>query len=244
MMSVKELEFDKDMKMSLGGHLIELRGRVFKSLIALMVGVALSLFFTQQSLALLVEPAGGLTSLQAIEVTESVGVYFRIALLGGFILAFPAILLQMIAFVSPGLKRAERRTLYFALPLAIFLFISGVAFTYFVMLPAAIPFLLEFMGIQTIPTVSNYVTFVLNMMFWIGLCFEMPLVTSVLAKMGILTGKMLLKQWRIAIVIIAVIAAVVSPTVDPVNMGLLMLPLFALYVLSTVLAFVITKNRK
>jgi len=242
MMSVNEMKMGNDITLSLGGHLTELRSRIFKALIALVLGVLLSLFITQQSLALLVDPVGGLTSLQAIEVTESVGVYFRIALLGGFIVAFPFILLQLIAFVSPGLKKSERKTLYFALPLAIFLFISGVLFTYLVMLPAAIPFLLNFMGIQTIPTISNYVTFVINMMFWIGLCFEMPLVFSVLAKIGIVTGSMLLKQWRIAIVIISVIAAVVSPTVDPVNMGLLMLPLFALYVLSTVLAFVIAKK--
>jgi sec-independent protein translocase protein TatC len=121
--------------------------------------------------------------------------------------------------------------------MATILFVGGVAFTYFVMLPAAIPFLINFMGVQTVPTLNNYIKFVTNMMFWIGISFEMPLLVFVLAKLGIVSGSMLLKQWRIAIVVIAVLAAVVSPTVDPVNMGLLMLPLFALYLLSVFLAF-------
>ncbi len=83
---------------------------------------------------------------------------------------------------------------------------------------------------------SNYVDFVTNLMFWIGLSFEAPLVMFILAKFHIVNARMLARQWRVAIVIIAVIAAMVTPTVDPVNMGLLMLPLFILYLLSVLLA--------
>ncbi len=168
----------------------------------------------------------------------------RVALLSGFILAFPVILFEILAFILPGLKKSEKKWLLLALPFATILFVGGVTFTYFVMLPAAVPFLVNFLGVQTIPSLNNYIKFVTNMMFWIGISFEMPLLIFILAKFGVVSGKMLLKQWRIAVVVIAVIAAVVSPTVDPVNMGLLMLPLFALYILSVLLAFTAKKNTK
>ena len=235
---------DEELKMSLTGHLDELRKRLLKALIYLVIGVLLSFVFAGYALNLLAEPVGGLDNLQAIEVTESIGVYMRVALLSGFILAFPFILLELLGFVLPGLNKKERGWVLLALPMATILFVGGVAFTYFVMLPAAIPFLINFMGVQTIPTLNNYIKFVTNMMFWIGISFEMPLLVFVLAKLGIVSGSMLLKQWRIAIVVIAVLAAVVSPTVDPVNMGLLMLPLFALYLLSVILAFFARREPK
>jgi sec-independent protein translocase protein TatC len=179
---------------------------------------------------------GGLENLVAIEVTESVGVYMRIALLSGFIIALPIIVYQILAFVVPGLYDSEKRWLFSAIPIATLLFIAGAAFSYYVMLPAALPFLLGFLDVQAMVSVNRYIQFVTNMMFWIGIAFETPLVVFVLAKLNIVTPGMLLKQWRFAVIIIALIAAMITPTVDPVNMGLLMVPLFAIYILSVLFA--------
>ncbi len=104
------------------------------------------------------------------------------------------------------------------------------------MLPAAVPFLVEFMGVETVPRLSNYMAFILNIIFWIGICFEIPLVMFILAKLKLITARQMLKHWRIAIIASAVLAAVISPTIDPVNMVLLMAPLIGLYLLSIVLA--------
>jgi sec-independent protein translocase protein TatC len=108
------------------------------------------------------------------------------------------------------------------------------------MVPSAITFLANFRKDIFLNewTAREYIGFVVSIAFWIGLAFQAPLVSFVLAKVGLVTPRLLASQWRIAIVIIAVIAAIITPTVDPFNMALLMVPLFALYGLSIVLAAV------
>ncbi len=228
---------NNDFQMDLFEHLGELRNRLFKALIGLVITTVASFALADRFLKLLAIPIGGLQKLQAIEVTESIGVFMRVALLSGVILAMPVIVYQLLSFILPGLHPNEKKWVYIAVPFASLLFLGGVLFSYFVMLPAAVPFLTSFLGISANIRISNYINFVTNLMFWIGVSFETPLLVFVLAKMHIVNGKMLAKQWRIAIVVIAVIAAVVTPTVDPVNMGLLMVPLFVLYLLSVLLAF-------
>jgi Sec-independent protein secretion pathway component TatC len=117
------------------------------------------------------------------------------------------------------------------------MFLAGVFFTYKVMLPTAIPFLISFLGVTTTPRISNYIQFVTTLMFWVGVSFETPLVIFLLAKLRLITAGALIRQWRIAIVVIAVLAAVITPTGDPINMALLMAPLLALYLISILLAF-------
>jgi sec-independent protein translocase protein TatC len=223
----------------LAPHFNELRSRLLKSLIALIVCVLASFLFTEQIINILVEPIGGLQNLQSIEVTETISVFMKVALLAGFIMALPVIAYQIVAFIVPGLEPREKRWLFLSIPFIVILFLGGVAFTYFVMLKAAIPFLVEFMGVKTIPRLSNYMSFVTNLMFWIGVCFEAPLVVMILAKLKIVNARMLIKGWRVAIVLSAGLAAIITPTTDPVNMGLLMAPLMALYLLSILLAFLV-----
>jgi sec-independent protein translocase protein TatC len=225
----------EDSPASIWVHLDELRRRLLIAVGAMVVTTAISFTLAEKYLYILAQPIGGLANLQAIEVTETIGVYMRISLLGGFILAFPILLYEIIAFTLPGLKTNEKKWLFLAIPFATLLFLGGVIFAYFVMLPSAIPFLTGLLGIKTIPRVSNYINFVTSLVFWIGIGFEMPLVVFALVKLKIITVAMLAKQWRIALVVIAVLSAVITPTVDPVNMGLLMLPLFGLYLLSMLL---------
>jgi sec-independent protein translocase protein TatC len=230
---------EDDQEMSVWDHVSELRNRLLKCMAALLVTTAVSLFFlADKFLELLAVPVGGLQKLVAIEVTESVGVYMRVGLLAGFIIALPVLVYQILAFVVPGLYDNEKRWVFIAIPLATVLFVGGASFAYFIMLPAALPFLLTFLPVNSLPRVSTYVDFVTSLMFWIGLSFEAPLVVFMLAKFNVVRAGFLLKQWRFAVVIIAVLAAVITPTVDPVNMSLLMAPLFAIYLLSILFAWI------
>ena len=228
--------------MNIWGHLSELRRRLMIALMALIATTLASFILAQKYLAALTIPIGGLEQVQSIEITENVGVFMRVSLLSGVILAMPVIVYELLAFIIPGLTGKERRGLLLAVPFASILFITGVAFAYFVMLPAAIPFLITFLGVKTVPRLSNYVEFSTNLMFWIGVSFETPLLVFVLAKVKIVNARALLKGWRIAIVAVAVLSAMITPTVDPVNMGLLMVPLFFLYLLSVFLAFIANRG--
>jgi sec-independent protein translocase protein TatC len=149
----------------------------------------------------------------------------------------------MFLFAAPGLKRRERRLILTVIPVATALFIVGLWFAYKIMLPVALPFLLHFMNIQTVPRPSNYIRFVTGLMFWIGVAFQFPLVIYTLASLGLVRARTLLDGWRISIVLIAILAAVITPTVDPVNMGLVMAPMIALYFLSILLAKIAERGR-
>ncbi len=219
--------------MSLWEHVNELRKRLFIALIALIVACVATFNLAPTFINILASPVGGMEKLVSIEVTENLGVFMRVSLLSGFILSLPILLYELLAFIMPGLTSSEKRWVYIFIPFATLMFVAGVAFTYFVMLPTAIPFLVgNILPVQTTPRLSNYIGFVTNLMFWIGVSFEMPIVVFLLAKLHFVSAGMLAKGWRFAIVIIAVAAAVITPTTDPVNMFLLMLPLFAIYVLS------------
>lgn len=236
-MSTHSLKEQGSKELTFLEHFEELRIRLLKSVIALTITTVISFAFAKYLLSFIAIPIGGLVKLQSIEVTENISVYMRVSLLSGVILAMPVIVYQMLRFVLPGLTSKEKRWVGFAVPSATILFAGGVLFAYYIMLPPAIQFLTTFLGVQTAPRLSNYMNFVLNIMFWIGVSFEAPLMIFILAKLHLVTGKGLLKQWRIAIVVIAIIAAVITPTVDPVNMGLLMLPLIVLFFLSVFLAY-------
>ena len=232
-----------DEKQSLLDHIEELRKTFFKILIGLVVGVVVAAFFVKPILDFLATPIGGLEKLHAIEVTESVGVYMRIALLAGFLLALPWIFYQLFRFVGKGLTEKERKTILIAVPFATLMFLGGVTFAYFVMLPASLDFLIGILGINTMIRVKSYFSFITNLLFWIGISFEMPLIVYVLARFGLLKAKVMLKGWRVAIVVIAILAAVITPTSDPVNMAIFMIPLFVLYLLSIGLAAIAEKQR-
>ena len=232
------------LEMTIWQHLDELRKRLLFALITLIIGVAISMAFADTLLDLVASPIGGLENLLSIQVTENFSVYFRITMLSGFIISLPFTLIQVFLFISPGLTKQERRWVILAVPLATLLFCSGAIFAYLVMLPAAIPFLVQFPGPNVLPKWKDYVNFVTSLIFWIGLSFETPLIMFVLAKLGIIDAKGLAKQWRIAIILIAVIAAVATPTPDPINMALLMAPLLILYLLGILLAALARKNKE
>lgn len=224
-------------------HIEALRGHLFRALLALILTVGISTIFAQRILNWLSQPVGGTEALQAIEVTESIGAFMRVSLLTGFTIAFPYIGIEMFAFINPGLRRRERLMLLIAIPIASLLFIAGLVFAYKFMLPIALPFLLDFMDITTVPRPSNYISFVTGVMFWAGISFQFPLVIYTLAALGIIQAQTLINGWRFAVLGIAVFAAVITPTIDPVNMALVMAPMIALYFISIGLAALAQRRR-
>ena len=222
---------------SLLDHLNELRVRLTWAAGALVVGTIISFVFAEQILLFLLKPYGG-NQLQTLRPTEGIETFFKVALVSGFILAMPVILYQFWLFISPGLTKKERQYVYFFIPATLGMFLLGILFAWFVLVPAAVAFLATFMPdiFMTEWTSSEYIGFILAMLFWLGLSFQMPVIMYVLARVGLVNGTMLKDQWRIAIVAVAVLAAAITPSIDPVTMLLTMAPLLVLYVLSIGLA--------
>ncbi len=226
-------------------HLNDLRKHLLRSVIFLGITITISFVFSSRILEFLSRPLeGGADSLIAIEVTEPIGTFMRISLLAGFALALPYIAFELFRFIAPGISIRSRIWGLSGIPVVVIFFLGGMAFAYFVMLPAALPFLLNILEIDTQLRPSSYISFVTSVMFWVGIAFEFPLVIFFLAAMGIVNAKMLADQWRLAIVIIAIVSALITPTIDPVNMALVMGPMIALYFLSILLASLAQRGRK
>jgi sec-independent protein translocase protein TatC len=224
-------------EMTIIEHLEELRRRLIWSVLAIVICTAISLVFTRRFLELLISPMGGSKPV-LLHPTEGIIIYFKVALIGGLILAMPVIVYQIVRFVVPGLTDVEQRYLFILIPLATLFFAAGVAFASIVMLPFAIRYLQGFLSDVATATYSlnNYVSFVTTLIFWVGVTFEMPLVLAFLARLGIVSPQMLSRFRKYAIVINSIIAAVVTPTVDPFNMLLVMAPLVILYEIGVIMA--------
>jgi sec-independent protein translocase protein TatC len=218
-------------------HLKELRNRLFRAVIALLVTVSISFLFAKRVLLFLIAPMGDNLP-QALKPTESLANYMKVALICGVTLAMPFIVYQVFRFLAPGLTKKEKRYLLVLVPGATLCFVAGVAFANFVLLPSAIAFLQGFMAdiIEQNWAIGEYLSFVTSLMFWIGVAFEEPLFVYFLAKVGVLSAKTLAKNRKYAILIIAVVSAAITPTIDPFNMALVMGPLIVLYELGILLA--------
>lgn len=235
---------EEQVRASLWDHVEALRMHLLRMVIALAVGVGISFYFTVPLMEYLAGPVEGLKNLQAIEVTEEIGVFMRVALTSGIAIMLPYIAFEIWLFVAPGLRPRERKMGLVGIPFATILFLGGMAFTFFILLPAALPFLGNFTTISQFWTAREYFKFVTGLMLWIGLFFEFPLVVYILTSIGFVKPAVLVQQWRLAVIIIAIIAAAVTPTVDPVNMGLVMLPMTLLYFISIGLSYIAYAGRR
>lgn len=227
------------LRMSILDHLDELRRRLVRAGIAFILAAAVGFLIAGPVLEFLKQPYGT-NQFITLGPTDSVVAYFRVALMVGGILAIPVITYQVLMFIVPGLTERERRYVLYSIPFVTLLFITGVVFTWAFLIPPAIGFFNNFMPELFVAqwTADRYLGFVTALIFWMGVAFETPLIAFVLSILGILTYRTLIKQWRIAIVGTAVAAAAITPTVDPVNMMLVMGPLLGLYVLSIFLTAV------
>lgn len=225
-------------------HLAALRAHILRPVAAMLLVAGFAFTYSAQLLDWLAQPIGGITQLQAVDVTEPIGVVMRVTLLVAFTISLPYLSFELLLFAAPGLSRRARLTGLVAIPLVLLFFVGGMLFTYYYILPQAIPFLLNFMGIPTLVRPSSYIAFSTGLMFWIGIAFEFPLLAYVLAAMGLLPAHVLRQNWRIAVVALTVLAAAITPTVDPINMLLVLLPLLVLYFLSVLTASLAQRQRE
>ena len=166
--SMKE---DPSNQMPLTQHLEDLRKVLLRALLGLFAGVIAGTFFVKPVLDFFARPIGGVEKLQVIEVTESISVYMRVALLIGLIVALPWIFFQLFSFIGKGLKKSEKRGLLIAIPFATILFLVGGGFAFFVMLPSSMNFFTSLLEVNTSLRLSSYFGFVINLVFWIGISF-------------------------------------------------------------------------
>ena len=241
----------RDHELTLAQHLSELRRRVLFSLAALLISSAVSFVFFRQLIELLVRPArdlNGVSEGQLIftEVTEMLTISVKVSLVAGFVLAFPVILYQVIMFATPGLTDKERRYLIAFLPGALLTFAAGVAFAYFVLTPPALHFLITFGDDVATPLirVSNIVNLMLRLLFWMGVAFETPLVMYLLAQLGTATARTFSRFRRYWVVIAFILAAIITPTFDPLNQALVAVPLLVLYEVGILLAWLSGRGRR
>ena len=235
-------------EMTLVEHLLELRNRVIVCAIALVAGTAFSFIFWLTIVGWLLAPARESHpdfNLVVFSPTETFGVLFKIGLYGGLIIASPVWLYEIISFVVPGLTKAERKILLPGALGAVTFLAVGMAFAYFIILPASLNFLLDFGGDQFDPVIGakQYMDFAIRIIFWVGVSFEMPMVIAIAARLGMVRARQLIGFWRYAIVIVFVIAAVVTPTPDPLTQSLVAGPLALLYIVGVLFAWLLQKPR-
>lgn len=238
-------------------HLLELRKRLIYSIVAFVLLTAACYPFAETIFQFLLQPLGELLQEKKLErkliytgLSEAFITYLKISLFSGFFLAFPFIASQVWFFIAPGLYKDERKILRVILVATPVLFVAGVIFAYKFIFPAAYGFFLSFetpgngtaLPIQLEPRVAEYLSFVMKLLLAFGVSFELPVFISVCASVGLITSHTLIKYWRIAVVIIFAIAAIVTPP-DILSMIGLAVPLVALYGLSILMVKLIEHRR-
>jgi sec-independent protein translocase protein TatC len=225
-------------------HIGALRNHLLRAFVVLLLCAVAAFVFLPQMLDFITQPIGGMQELNAVEVTEPIGVAMRVVLLAAFAVALPYIVFEIFLFVAPALSRRARIIGLLALPFVVVFFFGGMAFAFYLILPAGLPVLLNFLDVPTQIRPSSYIRFITGLMFWFGAIFEFPLLAYLLTIMRILSPETLIKNWRMAIVVIAVLSAIITPTIDPINMMLVMIPLILLYGLSILLSFLAGGGKK
>lgn len=218
-------------------HLEDLRWMLIKMFAALGIAMTLSFFYARELLAVIIWPLRRVTEkpeefLYTLEVTGGFTLAMKLALYAGIVLSCPFLLYFLAQFILPALTPKEKSLMTPVFAAGVGLFASGVALGYFVVIPAGLRFFLDYnkyLGVSSRWTVDNYVAFVSHMCLAFGICFELPLVVLALAKLGIVTAGFLRQKRPYVIVIIFIIAAVITPTTDPLNQSLLAIPMCVLY---------------
>lgn len=254
-----------DKRLTLLGHLAELRTRLIRSVIVLSITTILAFVFVKPVFDLLTyrstltgpvfdvlvrnfhlyPPPDIGNSLVYIDMTEMVGTYMKVCVAAGIILAVPYLLYEFVMFVSPALSSREKRYVYIIFPWVTFMFVLGVLFSYFILLPPAIRFLFSFGTDIAIPQVKigSYISTVTRLILAVGLIFELPVVTSLLARLGVVKPKWLAGKRKWAVIIAFVVGGIITPTVDPIDQLLVALPIIVLYELSIWLSYLAYRKK-
>lgn len=207
-------------RMTVVEHLGELRTRILRSLCVFVVAFMVAFAYGKQILLWLKVPAGNIP-LQALSIEEPLMVFCKVSLYGALVLSLPWLLFEASAFVAPGLRRSERKIL---MPIVLggpILFIGGTLFAYYLVLPPMLAFFSSF-GTDVAPVQQRldfYISLVTTMLFYMGLCFQLPVVLFALSLAGIVNSRMLVKLWRHALLAFSVAAAIITP--DPTIFSML-----------------------
>jgi sec-independent protein translocase protein TatC len=234
-----------EQKLTVLGHIYELRKRLIRSVIAVGIGIVISFIFWRWIFHILMLPAQNI-NLIFIELTEMISVVMKVCLGAGLILAMPYLTVQALLFIRPALTDKEKRCVYIILPWVAVMFLGGVAFGYFVLIPPAIQFLSTFGSDIATPQIiiGNYISIVTRLLLTIGLVFELPVLTTLLARLGIIKPEWLSSKRKLAIIGAFILAAIITPTFDPVNQTLVAVPLIVLYEMSIWLAKLVYHRKK
>lgn len=221
-------EVDDDGTMSLVAHLTELRSRLIKCLIAVGLGSCVGYYFIDDIMHYLTLPAGKLYYMQP---SEAFFTYLKVAVVAGFLMALPIVFYQVWRFFLPALTRRERMVLGIVVPVSVVLFFAGLSFSFFLVLPAGIRFFMGFGNseLEALFSVNKYFDFVITFVLPFGFVFELPLIITILGKMGILTSAILKKYQRIVIFLSFVAGAIITPTPDVFTQSMIALPMIILY---------------
>jgi len=238
-----------DKRLSALGHFSELRGRLIRSIIVVVITATISFIFAKQIFAILILPitpllVDGDANLIYIGMTEMVGTYMKVSLAGGIILAMPFLVYQLIMFISPALTRKEKRHVFLILPWIALMFLGGVVFGYFILVPPATQFLLTWGSDIAAPQIKidSYISVVTRLLLAIGIAFEMPVVTTFLSRIGVVTPKWMASKRKVAIIFAFILAAIITPTFDPINQSLVAIPIIVLYEMGIWLAKLVQRK--
>jgi sec-independent protein translocase protein TatC len=235
---VSKILADRDKELSLMQHLGELRGRLMVASFAVLIATAAAFFFAKDIILALDAPAHLGKPLQLISPTEGFTTYMRVSLFAGIALAMPVILYEIYAYVDPALRPNERRFLLTLGPFVLALFIGGMAFCYFLLLPNAINFLFTFGSdvFEAAPRASEYISFVTTFILGVGLVFEMPVIIFAVTRIGLVSRSWLAKQRRYVVLFVFIAGAIITPTPDPFNQTLVAVPMYLLFELGLLLS--------
>ena len=233
-------------------HLTELRKRIINSLYAIGVGAFIGVYLSQRFINFIIEPMikalkdAGLE--QKLIYTHPAGYLNMVITLGvymGVVLASPVVLYQLWLFIAPALYKHERKAVTGFLFSTVFLFLAGISFGYFVTLPYVLHFLVSFKG-PVVPMISinEYFDLILMILLGLGLVFELPILIFFLSLFGIVTPKFLWQNMRYAILLIAVAAAIITPTPDAQTMLIFMMPMIALYFVGMGVSAMVVRNKR
>ena len=228
---------ERDKELSLVQHLKEFRDRLMVASIAVVATTAISFVFATDIIRILLVPAG-VDHLIALSPTENFTTYMRVALFSGIALSMPVILYEIYAYIDPALHPNERRFALTAGPFVLLLFIVGMLFCYYGLLPSSLKFLVNFGSpvIENQLRASEYLSFVTTFILGMGVVFEVPVLIFALVRVHVLNRSWLAKQRRYVVVIVLIIGAIITPTPDPFNQLLVSVPMYLLFELGLFLA--------
>jgi sec-independent protein translocase protein TatC len=235
-------QFPDEVEMTLVGHLEELRARILRSLLAVVIAAAGCLLLVRPLVRLLEVPAHGIRFLQ-LAPGEFLFVSLKVAGYAGLTLALPWVLYEGLSFVLPGLTRREQRLVAPAVAGSAVLFLAGLAFAWWALVPAALSFLVSYGAdvVEPLWSIERYLDFVLLLMVATALAFQLPVLQLLLAALGLVQARTMLGAWRFVVVAAALAGAVLTPSTDPITMLLLTGAITALYLVGVGLALLVQK---